>query len=276
MNVRELLREFDLHPRKKLGQNFLLAEGILRKILAAAEVGPEDTVLEVGAGPGTLTRLLAERAGRVVAIELDSGLAKVLAHTLRAYHNVEIVEGDILALEPARLVAPAATYKVVANLPYYITSAALRHLLEAEIRPRLMVVTVQYEVAQRLLARPGEMSLLAVSVQFYGRPKLVARVPAGAFYPRPEVDSAIVRIDLHPALPLAVGDLVRFFTLVRAGFAQKRKQLRNSLAAGLALPALEMEAALRQAGIDPKRRPQSLSLEEWKRLYQALQEARQL
>lgn len=276
MNVRELLREFDLHPRKELGQNFLLAEGILRKILAAAEVGPEDTVLEVGAGPGTLTRLLAERAGRVVAIELDSGLAKVLAHTLRAYHNVEIVEGDILALEPARLVAPAATYKVVANLPYYITSAALRHLLEAEIRPRLMVVTVQYEVAQRLLARPGEMSLLAVSVQFYGRPKLVARVPAGAFYPRPDVDSAIVRIDLHPTLPLSGDDLERFFTLVRAGFAQKRKQLRNSLAARLALPALEMEAALRQAGIDPKRRPQSLSLEEWKRLYQALQEARQL
>lgn len=276
MNVRELLREFDLHPRKELGQNFLLAEGILRKILAAAEVGPEDTVLEVGAGPGTLTRLLAERAGRVVAIELDSGLAKVLAHTLRAYHNVEIVEGDILALEPARLVAPAATYKVVANLPYYITSAALRHLLEAEIRPRLMVVTVQYEVAQRLLARPGEMSLLAVSVQFYGRPKLVARVPAGAFYPRPDVDSAIVRVDLHPTLPLSGDDLERFFTLVRAGFAQKRKQLRNSLAARLALPALEMEAALRQAGIDPKRRPQSLSLEEWKRLYQALQEARQL
>jgi 16S rRNA (adenine1518-N6/adenine1519-N6)-dimethyltransferase len=154
-------------------------------------------------------------------------------------------------------------YVVVANLPYYITSAAMRHLLEADPPPTLLVLTVQREVALRIVARPGDMSLLAVSVQFYGQPRIVARIPAGAFVPPPQVYSAVVRIDTFPTPPIDVADIQAFFRVVRAGFGQKRKQLKNALAAGLGLPAAEVSAALTRAGVDPRRRAQTLSLDEW-------------
>ncbi len=154
-------------------------------------------------------------------------------------------------------------YKVVANLPYYITSAVLRHLLEAAHPPRVAVLLVQKEVAQRLCAEPGEMSILAVSVQFYAQPKIVQRIPAGAFHPRPKVDSAVVRLDIHPQPLVPDVDPAWFFTVVRAGFSQKRKQLLNSLSAGMGTPKDAIEAALHTAGIDPKRRAQTLSLDEW-------------
>ena len=276
-DVRRLLREFDLRPKKGLGQSFLVDEGALRRIVEAAELGPHDVVLEVGPGLGGLTRLLAERAGRVVAVELDRRLVDVLRQTLSDLPNVEIVHGDILALDPADLVGrwlslPGWRYKVVANLPYYITSAVLRHLLTAEVKPKLMVVTVQREVAQRLVAGPGQMSLLAVSVQFYGRPRIVARLKAGAFYPSPQVDSAVVRVDLHERPPVDVDDVDRFFEVVRAGFAQRRKQLRNALSQGLSLPVEGVTEALRRAGVDERRRAQALSLEEWGRVYRELSE----
>lgn len=272
---REILRRYGLKPRKGLGQNFLVDRGALARIVAAADLSPEDTVVEVGPGVGHLTRLLSEAAGRVIAVELDSNLAALLRRELADRPNVEIVEGDILALDPAALADARATgrpYKVVANLPYYITSAALRHLLEAQPPPALLVVTVQREVADRITASPGDMSLLAVSVQFYGRPRRVARIPAGAFFPPPKVDSAIVRIDVYPPeeRPVQVADTQRFFDIVRAGFGQKRKQLRNSLAAGLHLPSERVEAALARAGIDPHRRAETLSLKEWEALYQAI------
>jgi len=273
VDPREILRRYGLRPRKGLGQNFLVDRRALARIVEAAELASEDTVLEVGPGVGHLTRSLSEAAGRVIAVELDPQMVAVLRQELADRPNVEIVQGDILALDPGALVG-WRSYKVVANLPYYITSAALRHLLEAEPPPTLLVLTVQREVAERITAQPGAMSLLAVSVQFYGCPRRVARVPAGAFYPPPKVDSSIVRIDVYPPdeRPVQVEDRQRFFDIVRAGFGQRRKQLRNSLAAGLHLSSERVETALRQAGIHPNRRAETLSLEEWAALYRALAE----
>jgi len=269
MDVRRLLREFDFQPRKGLGQNFLVSEGTLRRIVATADLKPGDVVLEVGPGLGTLTRLLAQQAERVIAVELDQRLVEILSQILTDFPNVEIVQGDILEMEPGGpggLSELSTGYKVVANLPYYITSAVLRHLLTAKAKPQWIVVTVQREIAQRMIADPGQMSLLSVSVQFYGRPRIVARIPAGAFYPVPKVNSAVVRIDLHESPPVAIADVDRFFEVVRAGFGHKRKQLRNALAQALSLPVGTVVEALRRAGIDEKRRAQTLSLEEWARV----------
>ena len=262
IDPREILRRYGLRPRKALGQNFLVDRRALTQIVEAAELTPGDLVLEVGPGVGQLTRMLSEAAGQVIAIELDHEMVGVLRQELSDRPNVKIVEGDILAVDPGAL-SRGRPYKVVANLPYYITSAALRHLLEARPQPSLLVVTVQREVADRITAAPPNMSLLAVSVQFYGRPRRIARIPAGAFYPAPKVDSAIVRIDVYPQPAVDVPDAAHFFAVVRAGFGQRRKQLRNSLAAGLHRPAGQVESALRRAGIDPHRRAETLTLEEW-------------
>ncbi len=261
--VAALLRRHGLRPRKGLGQNFLGDAGLLARIVDAAELAPSDTVLEIGAGLGTLTRLLASQAGRVVAVEVDSNLVQVLYEQVGDLPNVRIVEGDALALAPGELVGGAADYKVVGNLPYYVTSALLRHLLEAEPRPRLLVVTVQREVAERITAGPGEMSLLALGVQVYGVPRIVARLPAGAFYPPPNVDSAVLRIDVADCPRVKGVGVDAVFRVARAGFGQRRKTLRNALRGGLALPASEVEEGLLAAGIDPQRRAETLSLEEW-------------
>lgn len=274
MDVRRLLKEFDIQPRKSLGQNFLADQRALERIVEAAELGPGDIVLEIGPGLGTLTRCLAAGAGWIVAIELDQRLVEVLKQTLADLPNVDIIHGDILELNPADLLErqmASFQYKVVANLPYYITSAVLRHLLTAKVRPKLMIVTVQLEVAQRITAEPGDMSLLAVSVQFYGRPRIVARIKASAFYPSPQVDSAVIRIDLDGRPLVEVDDADSFFKVVRAGFAQRRKQLRNALAAELALPASEVAQALSRAGVDPKRRAQTLGIEEWAKVCKEMQ-----
>jgi 16S rRNA (adenine1518-N6/adenine1519-N6)-dimethyltransferase len=263
-SVARFLREHGIEPRKGLGQNFLVSERLLESIIAAADLESQDTVLEVGAGLGALTTRLARSCGRVVALEIDSRLLPFLHEVLAPFPNVRVVQGDILALQPGDLVSPP--YKVVANLPYYITSAVLRHFLEAPAKPSLMVVTVQREVAQRIVANPGQMSLLAVSVQFYGRPTIVAKAPPGAFYPSPGVTSAVLRIDLCPSPPVEVADVGRFFQIVRAGFSQRRKQLRNSLSQGLGLPADEVVSALRRVGLQERQRAQELSVEQWARL----------
>jgi 16S rRNA (adenine1518-N6/adenine1519-N6)-dimethyltransferase len=262
MDTRRLLQQWDIRPSKGLGQNLITDPVILDKIVGAAELSPGDVVLEIGAGLGTLTERLAQQAGRVVAVELDERMTAVLQDTLSSLNNVALVQGDILALNPAQLVQPASEYKVVANLPYYITSAVLRHLLESSHRPQRLVVTVQREVAERIVAKPGQMSLLAVSVQFYGEPRLLFRIKPGSFYPSPGVVSAVVRVDMHDTPPVDL-DAAAFFRVVRAGFTQRRKQLRNTLSAGLHVPPEEVAARLQEAGIDPKRRAQTLSLEEW-------------
>lgn len=279
---RALLRHYGLTPRKSLGQNFLVEPTAPSRIAALAELTPSDTVIEVGAGLGTLTTALAARAGRVIAVETDPHLAAILHQELAALDNVAIVHGDILDLDPATLldVSPAPVmplwgtrlphYHVVANLPYYITAAVMRHLLEATVRPARMVVTVQREVAARMVAVPDEMSVLAVSVQFYGQPRLGMRLKRGAFFPPPEVESAVVRLDLHATPPVPVADVADFFHVVRAGFAQRRKQLRNTLAASLNLPAEDVVAALARVGVDATRRAETLTLAEWGRVTEAL------
>ncbi len=266
MHPRHLLQRYGLRPKKGLGQNFLVEEVALQRIVAAGDLNQDDAVLEIGPGLGALTRRLAEAAGRVVAVEIDDRFLPVLQEQLAGTGNVEVVEGDILQLDPAALMG--GPYKVVANLPYYITAAVLRHLLETTPQPSLMVLTVQLEVAQRLTAQPGDMSLLAISVQFYGQVRQVARIKAGSFYPRPEVDSAVVRVDLGQEPSLSGVDEQHFFRLVRAGFSQRRKQLHNSLRAGLGVPSDEIEALLNAAGIDGRRRAETLSLAEWGRLAQ--------
>jgi 16S rRNA (adenine1518-N6/adenine1519-N6)-dimethyltransferase len=270
-SVPALLRSHGLRPRKRLGQNFLIDRSALRSIVRAADLSEDDFVVEVGAGVGTLTRALAAQAGRVAAIELDDDLAAILQEELAQLTNVQVIHGDVRRLSELGLVHRG--YKVVANLPYYITSTVLRHYLEMEPRPSLMVVTVQREVAERIVARPGGMSLLSVSVQFYGHPRIVARVPSGAFYPPPRVESAVLRIDVggEPAVALAAGvEEATFFRVVRAGFSQRRKTLRNSLSAGLVLAPVLVEEALEHAGLDPRRRAQTLSLEEWARASEVL------
>jgi 16S rRNA (adenine1518-N6/adenine1519-N6)-dimethyltransferase len=279
IDLQARLRRFNIDPKKSLGQNWLIDETHLDRIVAAADLTPADTVLEIGPGLGVLTQRLAAQAGRVVAVELDDRLIEPLRAEFAAQPHVTIVYGDILALDPVDLVEGGheaggtgqgpPPYKVVANLPYYITSAVLRHLLEATVRPKIAVVMVQKEVADRICAAPGDLSLLAVSVQYYAQPRMIQRVPAGAFYPRPNVDSAVLRLDLlpQPAAEVAPED---FFRIVRAGFSQKRKQLGNTLSAGLHLAKPVVIAALTQAGIDPTRRAETLSLREWSQLCQAL------
>ena len=246
-------------------------------MVEAAGISPDQAVLEVGAGLGSLTRYLAVLAHQVAAVELDGDLIPLLEAVLAPYPNVHILQGDILALDPARIHAglhppssapqsPRSSYLVVANIPYYITSALIRHLLEAHLRPERMVLTVQREVAERITAGPGDMSLLALSVQVYGQPRVVGRIPAGAFYPAPNVDSAIVRVDLNPAPRIHASQLNTFFRLAKAGFSQKRKTLRNALAGGLHLAPARAADMLQAAGIDPQRRAETLGFEEWGRL----------
>lgn len=265
LNVPELLRRYHLRPDKRLGQNFLVDESALRKVVGAAEVGPEDAVLEIGPGLGSLTRYLAVAARQVTAVELDVDLLPPLREVLAPFSNVRILQGDILGYNPAELMASPG-YLVVANIPYYITSALIRHLLEAPLLPQRMILTIQREVAERLIAGPGDMSLLALSVQVYGAPRLAARLPDGAFYPAPKVDSAVVRIDLYPSPIIPQPHLNTFFRLAKAGFSQKRKNLRNALSAGMHWPVSRAEALLIEAGIQPQRRAETLSLEEWGRL----------
>ena len=319
MHPKHLLDRYQIEPKKSLGQNFLHDEGLLARIVAAAELSPDDAVLEVGPGLGALTRPLAAAARRVVAVELDGRLLPVLESELSGLDNVELVHGDVLELDPADWFA--APYVVVANVPYYITGAILRHLLGGRPRPRRLVLTVQREVAARLTARPPEMSLLAVSVQYYGRARLVSAVKAGAFWPRPEVDSAVVRIDVDarhllgageqgsggageipspsgrglgrvshsttvplpsplrqgegagsPTLPLADTEEERFFRVVRAGFSEKRKQLKNNLRQ-LGLDDEAIAAALAATGIDGRRRAETVTIEEWEKLSGAMDAA---
>jgi 16S rRNA (adenine1518-N6/adenine1519-N6)-dimethyltransferase len=271
--TKRLLRQFDLRARKGLGQHFLIDEEVLKRITSAAELTPADVIVEVGPGLGILTRKLAKQAGRVIAIELDNKLAAALKQTLASLNNITIINDDVLRLEPKDLVTePATDYKVVANLPYYITSPVLRHFLEAPAKPQLMILMVQKEVAEVIVAKPGKMSLLSVSVQFYGEPRIIGYVPAQCFYPAPKVDSAILRIDPHPQPAVAVADEAGFFELVRAGFTTPRKQIVNSLAQGLGVSKVDALSLLETAGIVPQRRAETLSLEEWAQLWQVFKE----
>lgn len=271
MNPKAILQQYGLEPKKSLGQNFLFDDQVLGKIVAAASLTATDYVLEIGPGLGHLTQHLAAAAAAVTAVELDQRYLPILQDRLGHLPQVRLIHGDILE-QNLSLLFPQQSYKVVANVPYYITGAILRHLLSAQSKPSLMVMTVQKEVAQRLTAKPGNLSLMAVSVQFYGQARLVSTIRAGAFWPRPEVDSAIVRLDLYPEplLPLEQEDA--FFRVVKAGFSQKRKQLKNNLLA-LGIGSEQVAAALQLSQIDGQRRAETLTLSEWVNLYQQLNQS---
>ena len=275
IQTKRRLRQSGLKARKGLGQHFLIDGAVLEVITAAADISPDDIIVEVGPGLGILTEALAGKAGGVIAIELDDKLAALLKKTLASFDNVTVINDNVLNIEPGELLARRGlkpVYKVVANLPYYITSPVLRHFLDSAARPQLMVVMVQREVAEAIAAGPGDMSLLSVSVQFYGRPEIVSYVPAESFYPVPEVDSAVLRINLYPEPAVAVSDEGGFFELVRAGFAAPRKQLANSLSQGLGLPKPGVLPLLEKADIEGERRAETLTLEEWARLWRVFEE----
>lgn len=252
-------------PKKALGQHWLFDEPTLRSLIKAGELKPSDTVLEIGSGLGTLTTLLVKEVSQVIAIEKDSSLASELARTKLA-SNLEVVEGDILTFDLGKL---PHDYKIVANIPYYLTSNLLRRLLEGQQVPSLMALMVQKEVAERISAKPGQMSLLAFSVQYYAQAKYIQSVPKELFTPPPQVDSAIIQLRRRPR-PAFAADRATLFRMVKAGFAGKRKQLKNSLAAGLrSTPAL-ITAALESVDIDATKRAQELSLADWQRAHTAL------
>jgi len=272
------LRRLDLKARKKLGQHFLVDEEALAAAASAAELKSDDLVIEVGPGLGVLTEELVQKAGGVIAVELDDRLAEILKKKLSAVPNFTVVNKDILKVKPQELLSqPVAqnvlkgkplSYKVVANLPYYITAAVLRYFLEAVPLPSVIVVMVQKEVAEAIAAQQGKMSLLSVSVHLYGKPEIVRIVPSASFYPPPEVDSAILKIKIYDKPCLDIEDIDGFFNLVRAGFTASRKQLPNSLAQGLKCEKEEAVSMLEEAQIDLKRRAETLTLEEWGKLWE--------
>ena len=269
LDASAILRKNGIRPRHRLGQNFLQDPEALQKIVEAGGISSSDVVLEIGCGLGSLTVFLAQAARRVVAVEVDPRLAAVASEALRAFGNVEIVCADFLELNPAGLGLPHG-YVVAANIPYYITSPILRRVLESEPGPNRIVLTVQKEVAARICAGPPEMSLLALSVQVYGSAKVVAAIPARSFFPVPKVDSAVVRVDCHeqPLVPSVL--MGSYFKVAKAGFGQPRKMLSNALSAGLRIQTSAARSMLLQAGIDPRRRAETLAVQEWLQLAQTV------
>jgi len=238
-------------------------------IIEAACLSAEDTILEVGPGLGALTGKLADGAGRVIAVEIDAALALKLGKKLHGCRNARIVRADILKQDLNDLVG-GSSYKVVANIPYYITSPILRHFTHTENRPELMVIMMQEEVAREVTAPEGRMGFLAVSMRIFSDPEIIFTVPAAAFYPVPRVDSAVVKFNMLPKPALEIADIDGFLDMVHSGFAAPRKQLRNSLAIGLGIEPAESDNLLRRVGLDPTRRPGTLALLEWSALYRAI------
>lgn len=262
INVSRLLRDYGIRPDKSLGQNFLQEDAALRKIISVSQIAPSDTILEIGPGLGSLTRYLALTAKEVIAVEIDDSLLPILSSVLKDFKNAKVIQGDILKIPVADLIK-TNTYRVVANIPYYITSAIIRHLLESQPRPKGIVLTIQKEVAQRICAKPGDMSLLALSVQVFGKPDIVADISSDAFFPAPNIDSSVIRLEIFSEPVIPATQLDSFFKLAKAGFSQKRKILRNSLSAGLSISGDDAEGLLKKSGIDPKRRAETLSISEW-------------
>ena len=250
-------------PRKSLGQHFLTDTRVANRIVAAADPSPADTIVEIGPGSGILTRRLVEVAGQVVAVELDPALAARLPERIGNPNNLKVLPADGRTVEITALVDDGGPYKLVANLPYYAASPIVRRFLEAALHPTLLVVMVQREVGAAMCAPPGSMTLLSVATQFYAVPSVVTQVPARSFRPPPKVASTVVKLVMRDKPPADVDDTSEFFSLVRAGFAAPRKQLRNSLVQGSGCPAEVVSPVLEAAGIDGQRRPATLTIPEW-------------
>ena len=261
-DVQTALRLAGIRPNKGLGQHFLIDRGSLEAIMGAADPGPTDTVLEIGPGLGVMTTELIQRAGRVVAVETDPILAELLLRD--APENLEVVEEDFLGFDLNRL---GADYKVIANIPYYLTSKIFRLLMESSNPPSVMSLLIQKEVAERIAAPPGKMSVLALSVQYYGKPSVIQVVQRFKFWPAPKVDSAILRVEFTG--PVFPADRDKLFRLIKAGFGEKRKQLKNALAGGLNISSEAVVELLRDAKLGETARAQELDLASWERLYKA-------
>jgi 16S rRNA (adenine1518-N6/adenine1519-N6)-dimethyltransferase len=278
-----------MKPKKSLGQNFLKDKEALKQIIKAADLKSSDFVIEIGPGEGILTKELAKHARKVVAIEIDNNLAKKLDSRFRGNDRVEIIHGDILKINLPELVETHCNaslqsgYKLIANIPYYITSPIIQLFLETKYPPCEMILMVQKEVAERICAQPGDMSILAVSVQYYARPELLFYVNRKSFWPVPEVDSAVIRIAPFPSpipstghfLPKGKKDVERkdFFRIVKAGFSAKRKMLANNLANSFHLDKKIVEEKLKKVPLDKKARAQELTLDNWKKLADILKTA---
>lgn len=258
-----ILKKFGIRMSKKLGQNFLIDERVMRGIVDAAAIKPGDTVLEIGPGIGTLTQGLAEAGAAVVAVEVDRRLIEVLGKTLQGYDNVRVIHADILKLDISREIT-AEKYKVVANLPYYITTPILMGLIEQRLPIESLVTMIQKEVAERIVAKPGgrDYGALSIAVQYYTVPEIMFVVPPTSFIPSPAVESAVIRCTTRPTPAVAVKDEAMFFRVVKAAFCQRRKTLNNALkSTGWSVE--KVQSCLAAAGIDGIRRGETLSLEEF-------------
>lgn len=269
IDLKKMLSEYDLRPTKGLGQNFLTDENALLKIVLAADISDESEILEIGPGLGHLTRYLATSSKIVHAVEIDKKMIPALEIVLKDYSNVNIINADIMEFELSKL-GLTDGYLVVANIPYYITSAIIKLLLQFEVKPKRLVLTMQKEVANRICAKQGEHSLLSLSVQVYGKPRISSVIKANSFYPAPKVDSAVLRVDIHDEPLVDVENIPLFFRLIKAGFSQKRKMLRNTISAGMHWEKEESSELLIKAEIDPMARAQTLSIEDWNRLVEVV------
>ena len=272
--TKNLLKKYNLRPNKRLGQNFLISQEVLEQVIQTANLSKRDVVLEIGPGLGTITQELAKRAKKVVAIEKDKKMVEILKETLKDYRNVEIIQGDILkfgCLTP-KFGREATNYKVIANLPHYITSPVIRMFLELKNPPQEITLLIQKEVAQRICARPPKMSLLAVAIQVYSQPKIISAVSKKSFWPQPKVDSAIIKIAPHPPViaSKAKQSRTKFFQVVKAGFSSPRKQLVNNLSKGLNQEKEKIKDLLKKASLDSKIRAEELSIGNWQKLTQLM------
>jgi 16S rRNA (adenine1518-N6/adenine1519-N6)-dimethyltransferase len=276
--MQDVIRQHQFTLKKSLGQNFLIDENILNNIASAADIDEESYVLEIGPGAGALTQVLASRGKKVIAVEIDQRLEPVLKDTLQDFDNVSVHFGDVLKLDLHQIInqecPPGVQVKVVANLPYYVTTPILMKLLTDGLPIKTIVVMIQKEVAGRLQAEPGEKSYgsLSIAVQYLAEPKIVMTVPKTVFVPQPNVDSAVIRLDIRPEKKVKVDDETFFFKLVRASFAQRRKTLMNNLINNLydKTQKEQLLEVLEQTGIDPGRRGETLTIEEFARLSDVL------
>ena len=262
-NPKSLLKQYQARPSKRFGQNFLADRGIVRKIVKAAEITSKDTVLEIGPGTGELTKEITKTAGKVIAVEKDPRMVKILKESLGDAVNLKVVQGDIRRIDVRECGIKENNYKVVGNLPFYLTAPVIRRFLESEKPPSSMTLVVQKEVGQRICQKPPRMNLLAVSVQAYAEPKIISYISKKSFWPQPEVDAALIKIT-PKGVPM--GDTDLFFKIVKAGFSQPRKQLINNLSKKLGVDKEKVGAWLEENGIRPNQRAETLFIEDWLRL----------
>jgi 16S rRNA (adenine1518-N6/adenine1519-N6)-dimethyltransferase len=266
--IKEILEKYRTKPSHLMGQNFLVNAGVLANIIEASNISPDDVVVEVGPGIGTLTQALAQKAKKVIAIEKDKAMVEILKETMKEYNNVEIIHADIL--QPNSYTLDSRPYKVVANIPYYLTSALIRQFLEEKNQPESMILMIQKEVAQRICAKPPSMSILAAAVQIYAEPKIISYVSKNSFWPAPEVDSAIIKIIPHSSALSSAEFRNKFFRILKAGFSHPRKQLINNLSASLKKERGQTKEWLLKNSIQPTQRAETLTIEDWKDLANSL------